>query len=137
MSGRGGTRRGSGLRGGAASPTVRGRVSSGRGGGAESLFSPMSAFLQPAPVGQYKRSTSADLMQARMLTPLVPLAYNIPIARNRYDLPAARGPISLKENKRPGGLRHAKTPSELLSVSVCSVLLIDFNFCVKLILCFD
>ena len=136
MSGRG-VRRGSGLRGGAASPIVRGRVSSGRGGGTESLFSPMSAFLQPTPVGQYKRSSSADVLQARMLTPLVPLAYNIPVVRNRYDLPAARGPISLKENKRPGGLRHAKTPSELLSVSVCSVLLIDFNFCVKLILCFD
>ena len=127
MSGRG-TRRGNVLRGGAASPTVRGRVSSGRGGGTESLFSPMSAFLQPTPVGQYKRSSSADVLQARMLTPLVPLAYNIPVVRNRYDLPAARGPISLKENKRPGGLRHAKTPSELLSVSVCSVLLINFSF---------
>jgi len=136
MSGRGGTRRGSGSRGGAVSPTVRGRVSSGRGGGAESLFSsPMSAFLQPAPVGQYKRSTSADLVQARMLTPL---AYNIPIARNRYDLPAARGgPISLKENKRPGGLRHAKTPSELLSVSVYVLFCQLISICVRLVLCFD
>ena len=115
------------MRGGA-SPTVRGRVSSGRGGGTDALFSPMSAFLQPTPVGQYKRSSSADVLQARMLTPLVPLAYNIPVVRNRYDLPATRGPISLKENIRPGGLRHAKTPSELLSVSVCSVLLINFSF---------
>ena len=131
MSGRG-ARRGSGVRGGA-SPSVRGRGSSGRGGGTDASFSPMSAFLQPTPVGQYKRSSSADLQQARVLAPLL---YNIPVVKNRYEMPQ-RGPISLMENFRPGGLRHAKTPSELLSVSVCSVLLIDFNFCVKLILCFD
>ena len=126
MSGRG-IRRGGGVRGGA-SPTVRGRVSSGRGGGTDALFSPMSAFLQPTPVGQYKRSSSTDLLQARMLTPLVPLTYNIPVVKNRYELPITRGPISLKENIRPGGLRHAKTPSELLSVSVCSIPLINIYY---------
>ena len=124
MSGRGNRR---GVRGGA-SHVVRGRApSGGRGGGPEALFSPMSAFLQPTPVAPYRRSSSSDLMQSRLLTPLAPLAYNIPIANNRYELPAARVPISLKENMRPGGLRHAKTPSELLSVSVCSAQIINFS----------
>ena len=122
MSGRG-VRRVSGVRGGA-SPTVRGRGSSGRGGGTDASFSPMSAFLQPTPVGQYKRSSSADLQQARVLAPLL---YNIPVVKNRYEMPQ-RGPVSLMENFRPGGLRHAKTPSELLSVSVCSIPLINIYY---------
>ena len=115
MSGRG-VRRGGGVRGGA-SPSVRGRGSSGRGGGTDASFSSMSAFLQPTPVGQYRRSSSTDLQLTRVLAPL---QYNIPVVKNRYDMPQ-RGPVSLMENLRPGGLRHAKTPSELLSVSVYSV----------------
>ena len=115
MSGRG-VRRGGGVRGGGASPSVRGRGSSVRGGGNDASFSPMSAYLQPTPVGQYRRSSSTDLQLTRVLAPL---HYNIPIIKNRYEMPQ-HGPVPLMENQRPGGLRHAKTPSELLSVSVHS-----------------
>ena len=115
MTGRG-VRRGGGVRGGA-SPSVRGRGSSVRGGGTDASFSPLSAYLQPGPVGQFRRSTSTDLQLTRNV--LTPLQYNIPTIKNRYEMPQ-HGHVALTENQRPGGLRYAKTPSELLSVSVHS-----------------
>ena len=110
MSGRGGRRNG-GVRG--ASPSVRGRGAPVRGGESDASFSPMSAYLRPAPVGQFRRSSS-DLALTRGV--LTPLQYNVPTLKNRYELPFhGRGALS---DKRPGGLRHAKTPAELLSVGV-------------------
>ena len=103
--------------GGGASPSVRGRGSSVRGGGNDASFSPMSAYLQPTPVGQFRRSSSTDLQLTRSV--LTPLQYNVPTIKNRYEMPQ-HGHVALSENQRPGGLRHAKTPSELLSVSVHS-----------------
>ena len=116
MSGRG-VRRGGGVRGGGASHSVHGRGSSVRGGGNDASFSPMSAYLHPAPVGQFRRSSSTDLQLTRSV--LTPLQYNVPTIKNRYEMPQ-HGHVALSENQRPGGLRHAKTPSELLSVSVHS-----------------